>query len=66
MEFKYVSESMAVVSLTSRDLRTIQKALKYSRISNYSIDVQLETAAKQLAEDHKIEASLLRSDFALE
>ena len=66
MEFKYVSESMAVVSLTSRDLRTIQKALKYRRISNYSIDVQLETAAKQLAEDHKIEASLLRSDFALE
>jgi len=66
MKFKYVSDSMAVVSLTSRDLRTIQKALKYSRISSYSLDDQLETAAKELAEDHKIEASLLRSDFALE
>lgn len=66
MQFKYVSDSMAVVSLTSRDLRTIQRALKYSRISSYSLDDQLETAAKQLAEDHKIEASLLLSDFALD
>jgi len=64
MQFKYVSDSTAVFSLTSRELRTIQKALKYSRI--HSFDITLEKAARELAEDHKIESSLLRSDFNLE
>jgi hypothetical protein len=64
MQFKYISDSMAVVSLTSLDLRLIRKALKAANNSYYEAD--LEAAAKRLALDHSVEASLLKSEFDLE
>jgi hypothetical protein len=63
MQFKYIQESTAILSLTSADLRRISAALKASGQSFYDSD--LEMAARQLAADHKIESSQLERHFEL-
>jgi len=63
MQFKYIQDSAAIISLTSMDLRIISAALKASGQSFYDSD--LETAARQLAADHKIESTQLERHFDL-
>jgi len=63
MQFKYIQDSAAIVSLTSADVRTIRKALE--KMHYCCFDSELETIAWQLAADHKIETSLLVSEFNL-